>query len=139
VAVGTVNFVIKRLVKKGYVRVRQLERRRLKYIITSAGIALRARLAMDALGYSMRLYRETRETSKRLVTQAMRLGFAAVSIRGQGELAEIVRLTCLEMNMGAEPDDEQLSQPVISIVGTVLKLQLPVTGSQSKAQTELDH
>ena len=60
VAVGTVNFTLRRLIKKGYVAVSRLQRRRLKYIITPAGVALRTQLAMDSLSYSMRLYRQTR-------------------------------------------------------------------------------
>ena len=44
VAVGTVNWHIKRLVAKGYVKVKRAERKKLRYIITPEGIALRARL-----------------------------------------------------------------------------------------------
>jgi DNA-binding MarR family transcriptional regulator len=34
VAVGTVNWHLKRLIAKGYVKVKRIERRKLKYIIT---------------------------------------------------------------------------------------------------------
>ncbi len=44
VAVGTVNWHIKRLIEKGYVKVSRDERKKLRYIITPEGIALRARL-----------------------------------------------------------------------------------------------
>lgn len=119
VAVGTVNFAVKRLIKKGYIRVKQLERRRLKYIITPAGIALRTKLAMDSLQYSMRLYRETRERAKQLIAQAKRTGATALAIHGDGELADVVRLTCLEMNIAVKP----AVRPVITIIGTTLKLE----------------
>ncbi len=120
VAVGTVNFAVKRLIKKGYIRVKQLERRRLKYIITPSGIALRTKLAMDSLQYSMRLYRETRERAKQLIAQAKRAGATALAIQGDGELADVVRLTCLEMNMGVRPN----IWPAITINGASLKLDL---------------
>ena len=42
VAVGTVNWHLKRLVSKGYVKVKRAQRRKLRYIITPEGIALRA-------------------------------------------------------------------------------------------------
>ena len=42
VAVGTVNWHIKRLIAKGYVKVKRAERKKLRYIITPEGIALRA-------------------------------------------------------------------------------------------------
>ncbi len=124
VAVGTVNFVVKRLVKKGYVRVTHLQRRRLKYIITPEGIALRTQMAVDSLQYSMRLYRETREQAKRLLTQVKRQGYREVSIRGNGELADVVRLTCLEMEVAVKPEARS-GLPAIVIAGTTLTLQGP--------------
>ncbi|MGH2628533.1 MAG: winged helix-turn-helix transcriptional regulator, partial [Anaerolineales bacterium] len=46
VAVGTVNWHLKRMIAKGYVKVKRAERRKLRYIITPDGIALRARLTI---------------------------------------------------------------------------------------------
>ncbi|MBI5565820.1 MAG: winged helix-turn-helix transcriptional regulator [Chloroflexi bacterium] len=123
VAVGSVNFVIKRLIGKGYIHVKQLERRRLKYIITPKGIALRSKLTMDSLQYSMRLYRETRVRAKELLNAVQQAGYAQVAIRGESELAEIVALTCLELKIevvSARPD-----LPVMAIVETQLNLDWP--------------
>ena len=61
VAVGTVNWHLKRLVAKGYVKVKRAERKKLRYIITPEGIALRARLAVDYVEHSFSLYRKTRQ------------------------------------------------------------------------------
>jgi DNA-binding MarR family transcriptional regulator len=47
VAVGTVNWHLKRLVAKGYVKVKRAQRRKLRYIITPEGIALRAHLTVN--------------------------------------------------------------------------------------------
>src|SRR3972149_8122652 len=60
IAIGTANWYLKRLVAKGHVKVKQLQRRRLRYIITPQGIAERSRLAVSYLEVSMRLYRDTR-------------------------------------------------------------------------------
>jgi len=120
VAVGTINFAIQRLIKKGYVRVTQLERRRLKYIITPAGIALRTKLAMDSLHYGMQLYRETRAEAKRLLLQVKRQGHTQVTIQGKGDIAEIVRLTCLELKVDVAPG--RGAWPVIEVSGASLAL-----------------
>src|SRR5512147_3155595 len=61
VAVGTVNWHIKRLIAKGYVKVKRAQRRKLLYIITPEGIAFRARLTVNYIETSMRLYRKTRQ------------------------------------------------------------------------------
>jgi len=120
VAIGTVNFAIRRLIKRGYIRAKQLQRRRLQYIITPAGIALRSKLAVDSLQYSMRLYRETRQQARQLIGEARRRGCEAVAIVGDGDLAEIARLTCLELGMPVKPAGTTRFQIVVS--GTILKL-----------------
>ncbi len=47
VAVGTVNWHLKRMIAKGYVKVKRAERRKLRYIITPEGITFRTRLTVD--------------------------------------------------------------------------------------------
>ncbi|MCP4142948.1 MAG: winged helix-turn-helix transcriptional regulator, partial [Chloroflexi bacterium] len=47
VAVGTVNWHLKRMIEKGIVKVERAQRRKLRYIITPEGIALRAKLTVD--------------------------------------------------------------------------------------------
>ena len=99
VAVGTINWHLKRLIDKGYVKVRRAERRKLRYIITPEGIALRARLAIDYIQTSMSLYRLVRVRSLKAIQQLRKSGFQEVRIVGDGEVAEICRLTCLEQNI----------------------------------------
>jgi len=99
VAVGTINWHLKRLIDKGYVKVRRAERRKLKYIITPDGLALRAKLAIDYIQTSMSLYRLVRERSLKAIQQLRKSGNHQVRILGVGEVAEICRLTCLEQNI----------------------------------------
>src|SRR5512144_1479399 len=64
VAVGTVNWHLKRLIAKGAVKVSRAERKKLRYIITPEGIALRARLAVNYVETSLSLYHKTRQRVK---------------------------------------------------------------------------
>ena len=121
VAVGTVNFVVKRMVKKGYIRVKQLERRRLKYMVTPEGIALRTKLAIVSIQYSMQLYRETRLEAQKLLAQVRKQGYDSIRLEGDGDLADVVRLTCLEMTMKVNTKGKQV--PTIAILGTTLRLE----------------
>ena len=123
VAVGTVNFVVRRMIEKGYIRVKRLERKRLKYMLTPQGIAVRAKLAMISIEYSMRLYRETRAEAKRLINKVRQKGFDEIAIRGEGELADVVRLTCIEHKVQVtEVAKFNKSLPTIAIDGTSLRL-----------------
>ncbi len=91
VAVGTVNWHIKRLVAKGYVKVKRAERKKLRYIITPEGIALRARLTVDYIERSFGLYRRTRQRVKTHLSEIKSAGHNSVRLIGEGDLADICR------------------------------------------------
>jgi len=115
VAVGTANFLIKRLIKKGYVKVEQAQRKKLKYIITPEGIAHRARLTVNYIENSMRLYRRTRQRVIDLLAQVKQAGYQQVRIDVQGDLADICRLTCIEQDVAIAEDGEPV--PVLALEG----------------------
>jgi len=106
VAVGTINWHLKRLIEKGYVKAKRVERRKLSYIVTPEGLALRARLTLDYIQNSFRLYRLVRERSINALEQVEKAGYSRVYLIGDGEVAEICRLTCLEkgISIAAEKD-----------------------------------
>lgn len=112
VAVGTVNWHLKRLISKGYVKVMRAERRKLRYIITSEGLAKRAMLTVDYIEQQFLLYRRIRgkvtEISKGLKAQ----GIHRVRIEGQGDVADICRLTCLEQGIEVVEDPRA---PVLTV------------------------
>ena len=124
VAVGTVNWHIKRLIDKGYVKVKRAERRKLRYIITPEGIALRARLTVDYVEQQFLLYRNTRQRVKEHVEKIRQAGFESVRIVGEGDVADICRLTCLEQGMTVVADSDS---PMLEVVG--LKVLLHLKGS----------
>ncbi|MEM7031272.1 MAG: winged helix-turn-helix transcriptional regulator [Chloroflexota bacterium] len=130
VAVGSVNWYIKRLVNKGYIKVTQMERRRLRYLLTSQGFAEQTRLAKQFMQASLKWYRLTREDSKRYLTQIKQLGFDTVCIEGDGDLAEIVYLSCLEaqVNVNAEIN---ANYPLFRIEGLETVLILPQDGKNA--------
>ena len=104
VAVGTVNWHLKRLISKGYVKVMRAERKKLRYIITPEGIALRARLAIDYVERSFTLYRRVRTRVRDAVVQVQKAGYNSIRIVGKGDVADICRLTCLEQEIEVVTD-----------------------------------
>jgi DNA-binding MarR family transcriptional regulator len=104
VAVGTVNWHLKRLVAKGYVKVQRAERKKLRYIITPEGIALRARLTVDYIERSFDLYRKTRHRIKEHLDVVRAAGFNRVRVLGEGDVADICKLSCLEQGFAVVQD-----------------------------------
>jgi len=125
VAVGTVNWHIKRLIAKGYVKVKRAERRKLRYIITPEGIAFRARLTVNYIEQSMLLYRTTRQHVRRLLAEVKLAGYEAVGIEGDGDIADICRLTCMEQSVKVLAGREARQMPTLVVQGLDVSL-LPV-------------
>ncbi|MFZ5818707.1 MAG: winged helix-turn-helix transcriptional regulator [Chloroflexota bacterium] len=121
VAVGTVNWHIKRLIEKGYVKVTRAERKKLKYIITPEGIALRARLTVDYIERSFDLYRKTRQRVRAHLDEVKRAGYDRIRLVGEGDVADICRLSCLEQRVEIVKDG---SAPVLEVKGFKVTLRL---------------
>jgi DNA-binding MarR family transcriptional regulator len=124
VAVGTVNWHLRRLIDKGYVKIKRAERKKLRYIITPEGIALRALLTVDYVEQQFLFYRNTRKSVGEKLQQVKAAGFDRVSIHGAGDVADICRLSCLEQGITCTTDT---NAPVLEIIG--LKVVLRLDGS----------
>lgn len=128
VAVGTVNWHLKRLIAKGYVKVKRAERRKLRYILTPEGIALRAHLTVAYVERSMALYRQVREEARRALAMARERGYRAVAIRGEGDIADICRLTCLEQGVPVIGDGRTDGAALLDVEGQSVVFREPGAG-----------
>ena len=120
VAVGTVNWHLKRLIAKGAVKVSRAERKKLRYIITPEGLALRARLAIDYVERSFSVYRRTRQRVKDHITKIRKAGYDRVRIVGSGDVADICKLTCLEQGIAVVNDK---TIPALILDGYKIRLE----------------
>ena len=125
VAVGTVNWYVKRLVKKGHIKVTRLQRRRLRYLITPEGISEKTRLAMEYVQISMGMYRATRQQARDLLSKAREAGFQSVTVLGQGDLVDVCRLTCLAQSVQITSEDVDAELPVLRVSGSAVMLEMP--------------
>lgn len=106
VALGLANLYLKRLAGKGYIKVREFPTKpyvgkRLRYMLTPQGVSEKARLTYEYMGYSLRLYRRTRENLREGMAELARSGMKRVALYGVGEAAELAYLTLKES--GLEP------------------------------------
>lgn len=126
VAVGTVNWHIKRLISKGYVKVKKAQRRKLKYIITPSGVALRAKLTVDYIDQSFKLYRQTRNRVNSLILELKENGHTKIQLdaenQGPEDILDIIKLTCIEHQVQIVQDP---TQPTLTINGIHIKTIMP--------------
>ena len=126
VAVGTVNWHVKRLIAKGYVKVKRAERRKLRYIITPEGISLRAKLTVAYVENSMHLYRESRRRAREALKAARQQGFESIVIDGDGDIADVVRLTCLEQGFEVVTEGHDGATAILEIRGQKIHMRQAV-------------
>jgi DNA-binding MarR family transcriptional regulator len=127
VAVGTVNWHIKRFVAKGYVKVKRAQRRKLRYIITPEGLAFRAKLTVNYVESSMRLYRKTRQQVRELISELRKGGYDQVYINSDGDIADICRLSCFEQGIKITesfPDSSTNNVAILEVIGTKVYINL---------------
>ena len=128
VAVGTVNWLLKRLVSKGYIKVRRIGRWRWRYLLTPRGMEEKVKLTQAYLRRSMRLFRQTRQDSRRVLTEIKERGYRTVCIPDSlhTDLADVFKLTCLEEGVKVVEKPEK-GVPCASIDGDQISVVWPKT------------
>jgi len=96
IAVGSVNWYIKRLITRGWVKVSHLDRTRLRYDLTPDGMAVFTQRALLYAGDSLKVYSNIRQKAKALVLELKQKSIKQVYLDGQDEMSDILRLTCIE-------------------------------------------
>jgi DNA-binding MarR family transcriptional regulator len=95
-AVGSVNWYIKRLINRGYLKASRMDRTRLRYNLTPEGMtALTHRATQYALS-SLQVYRDLRDSSKTIITRLQRNGISRIFLQGNNEFMDIFKLSCIE-------------------------------------------
>ncbi len=96
IAVGSVNWYIKRLIHRGWVKVSHLDRTRLKYDLTPEGMTIFSQRALLYARDSLKVYGDFRNKAKALVVDLQQKNIKQVYITGNDEAVDILRLTCIE-------------------------------------------
>jgi DNA-binding MarR family transcriptional regulator len=106
VALGLANLYLKRLARKGYIKIvefpkKPAARKRLRYLLTPRGMAEKTRLTYEHMAYSLSLYRRARQRLRESLGRLADGGAKRVALYGTGEAAEVAYLTLKEL--GLEP------------------------------------
>jgi DNA-binding MarR family transcriptional regulator len=99
ISLGLVNSFIKRLAKKGYVKVTTIPKNRVKYILTPQGFAEKSRLTYEFIQYSLRFYKKALVNIQDLLNEFQRIGITKVVFYGANDLAEIAYISMKATNV----------------------------------------
>jgi hypothetical protein len=118
VALGLTNLYLKRLARKGYIKITTIPSHRIRYLLTPQGFTEKSRLTYLYMQYSLSHYRDMRARLREALLRATVNGVKRVVIYGTGELAELAYLSLREADItlvGFVDDGEResfLSYPV---------------------------
>jgi DNA-binding MarR family transcriptional regulator len=107
IALGLTNLLVKRLVRKGWVRVIHIKPNRVRYLITPTGIAEKTRMSRAYFEASVQFYRQTRDRIQRQFSVLSTgwpdegpLGLPKrIVFYGAGEVAEIGYICLVETDL----------------------------------------
>ncbi len=104
VALGLCNLYLKRLVRKGYIKIvefpkKPAARKRLRYLLTPRGMAEKTRLTYEHMAYSLHLYRRARQRLSESLGRLSESGAKRIALYGTGEAAELAYLTLKELGL----------------------------------------
>ena len=89
VALGLANAYLKRCVRKGLIKIKQVPRRRYAYYLTPRGFAEKSRLAGEYFSASFTFFRRARAQMSELMGDCDSLGWRRIAFAGISELAEV--------------------------------------------------
>lgn len=96
IALGLANAYLRRCVRKGLVKMRQVPLNRYAYYLTPQGFAEKSRLTGEYLTYSLDFFRRARSDCVALFRHCEALGWQNVALYGASDLAEIAILSAGE-------------------------------------------
>jgi predicted transcriptional regulator len=108
IALGLTNTYLKRCVRKGYIKAKQIPANRYAYYLTPKGFAEKSRLAGEYLSISFNFFRASREQCAAAFEECAERRWTRVALAGCGDLAEIATLCVRDT-----PEIE-----IIGIIGT---------------------
>ena len=91
-SLGLVNTFLKRLVNKGYFKVKTMPRKRVKYFLTPEGLARKSKLTIEYLQYSVNFYREIKNLLVSKFKEMEENRKSSILFFGAGEVAELAYL-----------------------------------------------
>lgn len=99
IALGLANLYLKRLARKGLIKVTTIPPNRIRYLLTPRGLAEKTRLTYEYLHASLRLYRDARQRLRDALEPLLEPRSTRIALYGTGEAAELTYLTLRELDV----------------------------------------
>lgn len=99
VALGVTNACLKKMVKKGYVKLKGINHKRISYYLTPEGFSEKSRLTYHFLEYTINYYVRLKNNISSKLAMFSKEGIRRVVYYGAGEVMEVAFVTLHETNL----------------------------------------
>lgn len=99
IALGLANSYLKRCVRKGLIKVKQVPPNRYSYFLTPKGFGEKSKLTAQYLAGSFRFFRNAREQCVKALIFCQSQNWQRIALVGASELAEIATLSARDTNV----------------------------------------
>ncbi|OGS37159.1 MAG: hypothetical protein A2293_13030 [Elusimicrobia bacterium RIFOXYB2_FULL_49_7] len=99
ISLGLTNLIIKRLLTKGYIKARQLERKKIQYILTSRGFSNKTKKSHNFTIMTISMIKQLKEKFQKLILKNYEQGIDTFEIEGTNELADIIEIAFKNLSL----------------------------------------
>ncbi|MCA9399735.1 MAG: winged helix-turn-helix transcriptional regulator [Candidatus Omnitrophica bacterium] len=119
-SLGMVNMLIRRLISKGFIRINQLNKRKVEYLLTPKGFAEKMRKSVQYTFKTVHSISAIKESLKKKLTSVVEEGERNFTILGESDFAILVEIVLREL-CGNEYTIQHIQQiNTESVSGTLL-------------------
>ena len=116
IALGVTNACIKRMARRGLVRLKGFPPRRIAYYLTPKGFSEKSKLTLRFLSYNIHHYAEMKKLISRKLLEMQEGGVKRVAFYGVSDEMEVAYITLQGVNLklvGIIEDGEKINQKVV--------------------------
>ena len=116
IALGVTNACLKRMARKGWIRIRGLNHRKIGYFLTPRGFAEKAELTLQLFSYIVQHYAELKKIISQRLLEMQHDGLQRIVFYGVSDEMEIAYVTLQGVNLklvGIVEDDEKFEPQFI--------------------------
>ena len=116
IALGVTNACLRRMVQKGWIRIRGLSHRKIGYYLTPIGFGEKAKLTLHMISYTVQHYSELKKMISQRLLEMERDGFQRIVFYGISDEMEVAYITLQGVNLklvGIVEDDEKFKPQIL--------------------------
>jgi len=99
IALGLVNHLLKKMVKKGWIKIKNIDAKKIKYLITPEGAVEKSSLLYKRVESTIHFYLDAKRVIKEKVEHLKGDGVKSVSIYGINHISEVLYIVLKELGL----------------------------------------